>query len=50
MPLTGKKVVHRIITDMAVLDVTEQGLKLVELAEGVDFDTLQAATGVAITR
>ena len=50
LPLTGKKVVHRIITDMAVLDVTEQGLKLVELAEGVDFDTLQAATGVAITR
>ena len=50
LPLTGQKVVHRIITDMAVLDVTEQGLKLVELAEGVDFDTLQAATGVAITR
>ena len=50
LPLTGKKVVHRIITDMAVLDVTEQGLKLVEMAEGVDFDTLQAATGVAITR
>ena len=50
LPLTGKKVVHRIITDMAVLDVTEQGLKLVELADGVDFDTLQAATGVAITR
>ena len=50
LPLTGKKVVHRIITDMAVLDVTEQGLKLVELAEGVDYDTLQAATGVAITR
>lgn len=50
LPLTGKKVVHRIITDMAVLDVTEQGLKLVELAEGVDFDTLQAATGVSITR
>lgn len=50
LPLTGKKVVHRIITDMAVLDVTEQGLKLVELAEGVDFDALQAATGVPVIR
>lgn len=50
LPLTGKKVVHRIITDLAVLDVTEQGLKLVELADGIDFDTLQSKTGVSIIR
>lgn len=48
LPLTGKKVVHRIITDLGVLDVTPEGLKLVELAEGVDFETLQAATGVKV--
>ncbi|WP_107860775.1 3-oxoacid CoA-transferase subunit B [Neisseria weaveri] len=50
LPLTGKKVVHRIITDLGVLDVVSYGLKLVELADGVDFDTLQAATGVEILR
>lgn len=48
LPLTGKKVVHRIISDLAVLDVTDAGLKLVELADGVDFETLQAKTGVNI--
>lgn len=48
LPLTGKQVVHRIITDLAVLDVTEQGLKLVELAQGVSFDELQSKTGVKI--
>ena len=37
-------------TDLAVLDVTEQGLTLVELAEGVSFDELQAATGCPIVR
>ena len=48
LPLTGKKVVHRIITDLGVLDVTSDGLKLVELADGVSFDELQAATGVKV--
>lgn len=48
LPLTGKKVVNRIISDLAVLDVTPEGLKLVELADGVSFDELQAATGVNI--
>ncbi|UTO05486.1 3-oxoacid CoA-transferase subunit B [Moraxella sp. FZLJ2107] len=48
LPLTGKKVVHRIITDLAVLDITKDGLKLVELADGVSFDELQSKTGVSI--
>jgi len=50
LPLTGVGVVDRIITDLAVLDVTEQGLKLVELAEGVTFEALQQATGCPIRR
>ncbi|MDO4694738.1 MAG: 3-oxoacid CoA-transferase subunit B [Eikenella sp.] len=48
LPLTGKKVVNRIITDLAVLDVTDGGLKLVELADGVNFEELQSKTGVTI--
>lgn len=44
LPLTGKGVVDRIITNMGVLDVVEGGLKLVELADGVSEDDLRAAT------
>ncbi len=48
LPLTGLKVVDRIITDLGVLDVTPQGLKLVELAPGVTLEEMQAKTGAEI--
>ncbi|MEY4295678.1 MAG: hypothetical protein RLY82_1366 [Pseudomonadota bacterium] len=48
LPLTGKGVVDRIITDLAVMDVTPEGLKVVELADGVTMEELQAKTGVAL--
>ena len=48
LPLTGVGVVNRIITDMAVLDVTPQGLKVVEIATGVTREQLQAATGALL--
>jgi 3-oxoacid CoA-transferase subunit B len=44
LPLTGKGVVHRIITDRAVMDITPQGLVLVEAAAGFSVDDIQAAT------
>jgi len=44
LPLTGKQVVHRIITDRAVIDVTEEGLELVEVASGYTIEDIQAAT------
>jgi len=48
LPLTGKSVVDRIITNLGVLDVSTGGLKIVELAEGVSEDELRAATEATI--
>jgi 3-oxoacid CoA-transferase subunit B len=44
LPLTGLAVVNRIITDLAVMDVTPQGLKLVEMAPGLTREQVQAKT------
>jgi len=44
LPLTGKGVVDRIITNLGVLDVVEGGLRIVECAEGVSEEALRAAT------
>ena len=48
LPLTGKGVVHRIITDLGVMDVTPEGIKLVELAKDVTLDEIQSLTGVKL--
>ena len=44
-PLTGQAVVSRIYTELAVIDVTPTGFRLVELAPGIDFDYVQERTG-----
>src|SRR6059058_5272565 len=48
LPLTGVGVVNRIITDLAVMDVTPEGLKVVEMAPGVTREELQSKTGVPL--
>ncbi|MEQ1411623.1 CoA transferase subunit B [Acinetobacter indicus] len=50
LPLTGKAVVHRVITDLGVLDITPTGVQLVELAPEVSFDEIQKVTGLPLIR
>jgi 3-oxoacid CoA-transferase subunit B len=48
LPLTGVKVVHMIVTEMAVIDVTPRGLALREIASDVTIETVRQATGAAL--
>jgi 3-oxoacid CoA-transferase subunit B len=48
LPYTGRGVVDRVITDLAVVDVTDAGLVLRELAPGVGLDEVRAATGAPL--
>jgi len=48
LPLTGKGVVNRVITDLAVLDIAGDHFRLVEIAPGVDLDQLRAKTGAPV--
>tara|TARA_E500000318_G_scaffold14854_5_gene14915 strand:+ start:64607 stop:65269 length:663 start_codon:yes stop_codon:yes gene_type:complete len=47
-PLTGVGVITRVYTDLAVIDVTPEGFKLIELSPGVDFDYVQQRTGAQL--
>lgn len=47
-PLTGIGVVKRIYTDLAVLEVTDAGVKVIEILDGNDFETVQAVTGATL--
>lgn len=49
LPLTGKAVVSRVITELGVFDVTGTGFAVVELADGVDLDEVTARTGAPVT-
>ena len=48
LPLTGKGVVNRVISDLGVMDITASGVKLIELATDVTLEQIQAATGVEL--
>lgn len=48
LPLTGRRCVQRIITDLAVIDIEEVGLVLREVVEGVTVDDVRAATGAEL--
>ncbi|OOS02260.1 3-oxoadipate CoA-transferase beta subunit [Moraxella cuniculi DSM 21768] len=47
-PVTGKACVDRIYTDLCVIDVTADGLKVIEMVDGLSFDELQSLTGAVL--
>ncbi len=49
LPLTGKAVVHEVITDLGYFEITEAGLRLTEIADGVTVDEVRAKTGCPLT-
>lgn len=49
LPLTGKGVVHRLITDLAVFDFTKDGMQLIELAEGVTLEEVKEKTAASFS-
>ncbi len=49
LPLTGKGVVHRLITDLAVFDFTKDGMQLIELAEGVTLEEVTEKTAASFS-
>lgn len=49
LPLTGKQVVHRLITDLAVFDFTANGMVLIETASGVTVEEVKQKTEAAFT-
>jgi 3-oxoacid CoA-transferase subunit B len=48
LPLTGAAVVHRVITELSVLDITPSGFEVVELADGVTRETVEQRTGARV--
>ncbi|MFZ0303148.1 MAG: 3-oxoacid CoA-transferase subunit B [Terracidiphilus sp.] len=48
LPLTGEGVVHRVITDLCVVDVTDSGFEVVEMAEGVTREMVEQRTGAQV--
>ena len=48
LPLTGARVVHRIYSDLARIDVTPQGLLVRAMVDGLDADTLQSLTAAPL--
>ena len=48
LPLTGQAVVHRVITDLGVMDITSEGVELIELAKDVTLEQIRAITGVPL--
>jgi 3-oxoacid CoA-transferase B subunit len=49
LPLTGKQVVHEVVTDLGYFEIGADGLRLIEIAPGVDLDEVRRRTGCSFT-